>query len=136
MYPSGFTFLIIANATAPPPALLFTNVNGRPRYFSAFTAVARVVISPSCPGAEQISSVINRIGSKKIDEEDQIAIVLDAAPEAYQAILTSEQRFKGTNLTMDDLQLAMDQHWRQIKPKNKSSGDDDNEIALSAFQGK
>ena len=45
---------------------------------------------------EQISSVVIRIDTKKIDEEDQIAIILDSATEVYQAIWTSVQKFKGT----------------------------------------
>jgi hypothetical protein len=47
---------------------------------------------------QQISSIENKYNTatKQIDEEDLIAVVLDAAPMEYQAILTSEQRRRGT----------------------------------------
>lgn len=50
-------------------------------------------------------------------EEEALICYLDAATEVYQANLTSEQRFKGTAMTLEDLQVAIDQHWRQSSRK-------------------
>ena len=43
---------------------------------------------------EQISAIQNRYNTstRKIDEEDLIAVILKAAPKDYQAVLTIEQR--------------------------------------------
>lgn len=66
---------------------------------------------------EQISAIQNRYNnaSRKIDEEDLIAVILKAAPKDYQAVLTVEQRVKGDKLVLADLESAMHQHWRQTK---------------------
>jgi hypothetical protein len=39
--------------------------------------------------------------------------VFATAAEKYHSVLTSEQRTKGAGLTMDDLEDAMNQLWRQ-----------------------
>jgi hypothetical protein len=51
---------------------------------------------------EQLSSIENRYNTstKKIEEEDMIAVVLDAAPTEYQAILTAEQQIKGASVNL------------------------------------
>ena len=54
---------------------------------------------------------------KKIDETDLIMVVLDVAPDEYQAVLTSEQSKKGDDLTLQDLETIMNQHWRQLNRK-------------------
>ena len=58
---------------------------------------------------EQISSVENRYntGATRVDKADLIAVILDAASADYQAVLTSEQRSKGDQLTSDDLEDAL-----------------------------
>jgi hypothetical protein len=59
---------------------------------------------------EQISSIENKYNTAvtKIAEEDLIAVVLDAATAEYQAVLTSiEQRMKGGNVKMEDLETCM-----------------------------
>jgi hypothetical protein len=38
------------------------------------------------------------MSTSKIDKEDMIAVILDAAPAEHQAALTSKQRVKGTSL--------------------------------------
>ena len=85
---------------------------------------------------EQISAIQNRYNnaSRKIDEEDLIAVILKAAPKDYQAVLTVEQRVKGDKLVLADLESAMHQHWRQTKA-NKDEDKSGNEISLSAFSG-
>jgi hypothetical protein len=85
---------------------------------------------------ESLSKIENKYNTatRKLDEEDLIAVVLDKAPREYQAVLTSEQRFKGDKLTLADLNSAMNQHWRQIKGSGTSE-DDGTEVTLSAFGG-
>ncbi len=63
-----------------------------------------------------------------------IAVILKAAPKDYQAVLTVEQRVKGDNLVLADLESAMHQHWRQTKA-NKDEDKSGNENSLSAFSG-
>jgi hypothetical protein len=86
---------------------------------------------------EQISSVTNRYQSSTsaVNEEDMIAVILDAAPAEYQAVLTSEQRVKRVALKQADLEEAMNQHWRQIKKKSGAAATDEDEaeITLSAI---
>jgi hypothetical protein len=85
---------------------------------------------------EQISTIENRYttGTQRIEKEDLIAVVLDAANKDYQAVLTCEQRVKGVSVTLLDLETAMNQHYRQIKG-TKPSHDNDKEINLGAFAG-
>jgi hypothetical protein len=85
---------------------------------------------------EQISSIENQYNAPgvKIDEGDMIAVVLDAASAEYQAVLTAEQRLRGDKLTLNDLETAMNQHWRQCKSPKISDGKGV-EISLSAFGG-
>ena len=70
---------------------------------------------------EQISAVENRYntGTSQVNKEDLIAVILDAASADYQAVLTSEQRSKGDQLTSSDLEDAMTQLWHQISKGNK-----------------
>jgi hypothetical protein len=49
----------------------------------------------------------------KITKQDCIGVVFATAAEKYHSVLTSEQRTKGAGLTMDDLEDAMNQLWRQ-----------------------
>ena len=85
---------------------------------------------------EQLSTIENRYttATQRIEKEDLIAVVLDAAAKEYQAVLTCEQRVKGTSIELIDLETAMNQHYRQIKG-SKPAGETDKEISLSAFGG-
>ena len=89
---------------------------------------------------EQISKIENQF-STTINKEDAIAIVMDAAPDEYQAILNTEQRAKGDEITLQDLAETMDQQWRSLYGQRKTktiTGNDgnDTEVALAAFAGK
>jgi hypothetical protein len=72
-----------------------------------------------------------------MDLEDKLAVILEVCPQEYKAVLTAEQRQKGNQLTENDLEDAMSQHFRSlnvgknIQSANKD-GDDDNEIGLGA----
>ena len=62
---------------------------------------------------EQISQIENKYNTAAftIDSADLIAVVLDAAPKEYQAVLTAKQRRQGVNLTINNLEVMMNQHW-------------------------
>ena len=64
---------------------------------------------------EQIAAVENRYNTvtKKIAEDELIAVVLDKSMMEYKAVLTAEQRAKGTLCTLEDLESAMNQHCRR-----------------------
>ena len=65
-----------------------------------------------------------------------IAVVLDAAPIEYQALLTAEQRIKGATVTLSDLQVVMNQYWRQTKSaREKDKTNDESELTLAVFEG-
>ena len=63
---------------------------------------------------EKIAMIENKYtGPRKVIEpEDLIPVVLDAAPDMYGAILTSEQRHQGDQLQLDDLETVMTQHYQ------------------------
>ena len=89
---------------------------------------------------EQLSKIENQF-STTINKADAIAIVMDAAPDEYQAILNTEQRAKGDEITLQDLAETMDQQWRSLYGQQKTktiTGNDgnDTEVALAAFAGK
>jgi Reverse transcriptase (RNA-dependent DNA polymerase)/Zinc knuckle len=70
-------------------------------------------------------------GVGMIDESDLIAIVLDVATDDYQAVLTAEQSSKGEDLTLNDLEMVMNQHYRQLnRRKNMKKINDDGEMLL------
>jgi hypothetical protein len=72
----------------------------------------------------------------KITEQDCIGVVFATAAEKYHSVLTSEQHTKGAGLTMDDLEDAMNQLWRQGgESQKKHTGNDGGEMVLSAFGG-
>ena len=85
---------------------------------------------------EQVATIENRYNTatSQVQQEDLIAVILDAAPMEYKSVLTTEQRSKGSNLKLNDLETVMNQHWRQICPKDQEPGSG-TEITLSAFTG-
>ena len=82
---------------------------------------------------EQVASIANwyNTGTKKIPVEQQIAVVLKAAPKEYMSVLTSEQQKRGTGLKVSHLRAVMNQYYRAVHKKKKSV-DDDDEMALAA----
>lgn len=63
---------------------------------------------------EQLSGIENRYNTptQRLDPQDMIAVVLDAAPNEYKSILTAEQRLRAGGLNLGHLEEAMTQHWR------------------------
>ena len=94
-----------------------------------------------CTLFEQLSKIESQFNTV-IGKEDAIAIILDAAPVEYQSVLNTEQRAKGSDITLQDLAETMDQQWQSMYGKRTTKdlkGDDGNEIALGAintFRGK
>jgi hypothetical protein len=73
--------------------------------------------------------------SQRIDPYDLIAVVLEKAPNKYKSILTAEQRNKGANLSLTDLNNCMNDLFRTMNP-NRIDAKDDTEVALSATSTK
>jgi hypothetical protein len=80
-----------------------------------------------------IQSAYNN-ATQKIDPFDLIAVVLEKAPNKYKSSLTAEQRNKGTNLTLTNLNNCMNDLFRTMTP-NHSVTKDDNEVALTVTTG-
>jgi hypothetical protein len=89
---------------------------------------------------KKISSIENKfnMSTRHIEEENLIAVVLDAAPQEYQSLLTTEQHTKGASITLSNLEVVMGQYWRQTKSAREKSGtsEDDSEFSLVTFDGK
>jgi hypothetical protein len=85
---------------------------------------------------EHMSSIENRYTTptQTIKKEDLIAVVLDAAANKYQSVLTCQQRAQGVGVTLMHLEEAMNQHFRQIKG-SRPTNDNDKEWTLGAFGG-
>ena len=91
---------------------------------------------------KQISQIQNCFGSAAhtIKDGDLIATALAAVPSKYCSILTTEQQIWGADLTLNHLEDAMHQLFRQTnldhgKGNEKSKSDDNVEVALGAFDG-
>jgi NurA-like 5'-3' nuclease len=85
---------------------------------------------------EQLNSIENRYNTatRKIEEEDLIAVVIDAAPKQYQLVLTNEQLRSKNFLTMEDLNKAMNTLWR-THAVNTGVKQEEEELVLNAFEG-
>jgi hypothetical protein len=90
---------------------------------------------------EEIAGIRYRYGTvtRPVTEEECIAVAIDAAPEIYAGPMVSEQRSKGTALTLKDLEDCMTQLYRQM-PSKRSHGkhevtEDESEMVLGAFAG-
>ena len=84
---------------------------------------------------DQLASIQNAYNdaTRDIDPDDLIAVVLEKAPKEYKSILTTEQRNKGTNLTLENLEEAMHDLYRAMNSHCQPTND--NEVALVAFRG-
>ena len=74
---------------------------------------------------ETLTSIQNQyLGpGKKLPKEELIPIILDVAPEEYRAVLSSERRMRRDALTVEDLESAMMEEYRQMtRTQVKSSG--------------
>jgi hypothetical protein len=73
-------------------------------------------------------------GVGMIDESDLIAIVLDVATDDKQAVLTADQSSKGEDLTLNDLEMVMKQHYWQLNCREnmKKINDDGKMLFIGA----
>jgi hypothetical protein len=80
---------------------------------------------------EKVSAIQNcyDTDADHIEEEELIAVIIGAAPEKYLSVITCEQRAKGDQMSLQDLEIVMYQLWCQSK------GLIDQHITLAAFEG-
>ena len=72
----------------------------------------------------------------KIDKEEKIAMILCAAPAAYDSVLTVKTRLKGTACTTDDLETVMKQSWHQSNDGKELNGQESGtDMALVVVAG-
>lgn len=79
---------------------------------------------------EQVARINNEYMGRlqAIKEEEEIAIILEAAPAKYASTLVQEKRIKKTNLKPKDLYDAMKDYYRTaIDEKDKEDEDEDEE---------
>ena len=76
----------------------------------------------------QISKIENRYNapSRELDEQQLIEVVLKAATEQYQLVLTSVKLEKGNSLSLSVLENAMNRMW---KPSGKNKKSSSSEVA-------
>ena len=123
-WPSGLAHLVVAASFKKHrPQDTITRVELR----QVLNAIKMKKGKDPATSFEQISSVENKhdAATKKIDEDNLIAAVLDAAPAEHQSLLTGEQRRLGSNAKIDDLEAIMNQHWRQTQSARNKNGDDE-----------
>jgi hypothetical protein len=74
---------------------------------------------------EQLSTITNKYQhtTAAIVDNELLAVIMDKAPAEYKRVITSEQRSKGTNLSLDDLEEAIHQHWQLTGGKGDQSHD-------------
>eukprot|EP00977_Amphora_coffeiformis_P005922 scaffold1253_cov146-Amphora_coffeaeformis.AAC.5 len=86
---------------------------------------------------EQLGEIVNYDTNGSVDEADLMAVVFTVAPERYQSVLSAVQLEKKDALTLEDLEEAMDQVWRQ-KSATKNGGrkdEEDKEMSLAGTDG-
>jgi hypothetical protein len=78
---------------------------------------------------EEIAGIRYRYGTvtRPVTEEECIAVAINVAPEIYAGPLVSEQRSKGTALTLKDLEDCMTQLYRQMSGKKAHGKQEDAE---------
>ncbi len=68
-----------------------------------------------------------------IDEDDILGVIIDTAPEEYQAVINSELRLQGTALTREHLETAMTSYYRVLSRTKgwKTSTGETKEVSLA-----
>jgi hypothetical protein len=105
----------IAMEKGKDPSTLFEQIVTRVEQRQMLNGIAMEKGKDPSTLFEQICSVENKYNTatNRIDPDELIAVVLAAAPPEYQSVLTSEQRRRGTQFTIEDLEAVMNQYWRQ-----------------------
>jgi hypothetical protein len=89
----------------------------------------------------QIADLSNRYGIHNHPEQQVIAVIMNAVPPEYRAVIAAELRSKGRALTLDEVEDCLEDYQRQVHPhddetKNKKTATRGNsEITLSAVAG-
>jgi hypothetical protein len=85
---------------------------------------------------EQLSSIENKYNTltRTIDQEDLIAVLIDAAPQEYQSILTDVQLGLQNSVTLEDLNKAMNALWRTHAADSGEKSEDD-DLVINSFTG-
>ena len=84
----------------------------------------------------QLAAIKTQFKTLKVSEAAMIAVVLKAAPEMYDLVLTSLQVQKKMELKVIDLRETMNVYYRgKVKSKDGDKDTGDKELNLSAFEG-
>eukprot|EP00957_Ditylum_brightwellii_P210290 15364799-Ditylum_brightwellii.AAC.2 len=73
--------------------------------------------------------------AKKLDEEDQITVVLEKAPKDYASIMANAEWEYGNTLCMKHLEEAMKIQFRIQYGNDKDQNAGGNKLTLSDFHG-
>ena len=93
---------------------------------------------------EELHGIRNRYKTETytVPESELVTTLIRVAPTEYASVITSvrkEAREKGIDVTLDELEEQMRDHWRLLYQKGKKSSDDSDdevdEVNLAAFEG-
>ena len=86
---------------------------------------------------EQVALIQNwyNDGTKKIQKDQLVAVVLTAAPVEYTAVLTLEQQKQGTGLVLSHLRVVMNKYCRAVFKSGGPTTKDD-EMSLMQHEEK
>jgi hypothetical protein len=85
---------------------------------------------------EKLATVVNKFcNSTPVESEDQIATVMEKAPDMYLSAITSTLERRGTNLTLGNLQLMMKELYHIWRAKREDREDDDEDAPKMALGG-
>jgi hypothetical protein len=136
-WPQGLAHMVVSGLMAKyQPQDIMTGVELKQQ----LAAITMKVGSDPATLFEQICTIENRYNTptRKIDQDELIATLLDRAAPEYRSLLTAVQMMKGASVKLSDFEDAMNKYWRQESANGKSeedNDDDDNEIALAGFEG-
>jgi hypothetical protein len=83
----------------------------------------------------QIADLSNRYGVHDFPEQQVIAVIMNAVPPEYRAVIANELRTKQEALTLDEVEDALESYQRHVHPhkeSKKADRSDTPEITLSA----
>jgi gag-polypeptide of LTR copia-type len=86
---------------------------------------------------ETLTSIQNQFfgPGKRLPADEIIAIVLNVVAEEYRPCLTVERKLKGNKLTVQDLEMAMVEEYRQFTRSQFCKESSEGELLLFQFQG-
>lgn len=86
---------------------------------------------------EQLAAIQNAYSNseRNIGDDELVAVVLGQAPKAYTTVLATEERIRGDNLTLKDLEQAMNVQWRISGVDVDEQEAEESELGLSSFAG-